>query len=262
MEIIVLSDPEAVFRECARGIVKRVASKPEAVLGLATGQTMLGVYGELVRAYREGEVCFSRVTTFNLDEYLGLPPHDPRTFRSYMQENFFSMVDIPEKNIHIPDSQPEDVGAECERYEILIRERGGIDVQLLGLGRDGHIGFNEPSSSLRARTRVKTLTEETLHDNFDRKPGPRFAITMGIGTILEAHAIILAAIGPHKAEPLSLAVEGPLSASCPASALQLHPLVKIICDGEAAARLKRRDYYEWVWRHKHEVGELTRYREK
>jgi len=258
MEVIILSDSESVFQEAARRIIDRVARKPDAVLGLATGRTMLGVYSELVRAYRAGEARFSRVTTFNLDEYLGLLPQDPRTFRSYMQTNFFESVDIEEKRIHIPDSQPDDVTAECDRYEALIRERGGIDIQLLGIGRDGHIGFNEPSSSLRARTRVKTLTEETLRDNFDREPGPRFAVTMGIGTILDAREIILLATGEHKSEPLSLAVEGPLTASCPASALQLHPCAKVICDREAAGKLKRRNYYEWVWRHKHEVENLSR----
>jgi len=257
MEIIILSDPEAVFRESARRIANRVARKPTAVLGLATGRTMLGIYSELVRAYRAGQVRFSHVTTFNLDEYLGLPSQDPRTFRSYMWEHFFGSVDIEDKRIHIPDSQPENIAIECDRYEALIREQGRIDIQLLGIGRDGHIGFNEPSSSLQARTRVKTLTEETLRDNFGREPGPRFAITMGIGTILEAREIILAVTGEHKAEPLSLAVEGPLTASCPASALQLHPCAKVICDRKAAGKLKRRDYYEWVWRHKHEAENLS-----
>lgn len=258
MEIIILSDPGSVHLEAARRIIDRVRSNPDSVLGLATGRTMLGIYRELVRAYCAGEVRFSRVTTFNLDEYLGLPARDPRTFRAFMRDNFFGSVDIEEKRTHIPDSQPDDVTAECDRYESMIRKRGGIDVQILGIGRDGHIGFNEPSSSLRARTRVKTLTEETLRDNFGREPGPRFAITMGIGTILDAREIILVATGDRKAEALSLAVEGPLTASCPASALQLHPSAKVICDREAAGMLKRRDYYEWVWRHKHEVEELGR----
>jgi glucosamine-6-phosphate deaminase len=148
---------------------------------------------------------------------------------------------------------PDDVEKECEDFEKAIKGKGGIDLQLLGIGRDGHIGFNEPSSSLQARTRVKTLTDETLRDNFGSTEGPRFAITMGIGTIMEAKEIVLLAIGDEKSKAMACMIEGPVTASCPASALQLHPKVKLIIDREAARLLKRKDYYVWVWEHKREV---------
>ncbi len=253
MEIIILDNYQEVCEEVGRRIISLIKAKPDAVLGLATGRTMLGIYEYLVKAYKEGRVDFSLVTTFNLDEYLGVLPTDPLSFHYYMEENFFKHVNIPRENIHIPSPMPEDVEEECERYERAIKEAGGIDLQLLGIGRDGHIGFNEPTSSLQSRTRIKTLTEETLRDNFPEGKGPRFAITMGLGTILEAREIILVASGKSKAEAIAAAVEGPLSASCPASVLQLHPKVKVIIDKEAASLLKRKDYYIWVYTHKRQV---------
>jgi glucosamine-6-phosphate deaminase len=223
------------------------------VLGLATGKTMIGIYKKLIADHERGRVDFSAVKTINLDEYLGLEREDPLSFHSYMTQNFFRFVNIKKQNILIPDPLPKDVETECEDYEEAIRERGGIDVQLLGIGRDGHIGFNEPSSSLMARTRVKTLTDETREDNFGDTEGPRFAITMGIGTIMDAREIILVALGEEKAKAISSMVEGPITSSCPASALQLHPKVKVILDNQAAHLLERKDYYLWVWEHKKEV---------
>ncbi len=253
MEIVILNSYDEVCREVADRIILLVRRKPNAVLGLATGKTMLGVYRYLVKAYEEGLVDFSRVTTFNLDEYLGVLPVDPESFHYYMEENFFKHVNLKKENIFIPSPFPEDLQEECENYEKKIKEKGGIDLQLLGIGRDGHIGFNEPSSSLTSRTRVKTLTEQTLKDNFPEGKGPRFAITMGLGTIMEAKEIILAACGREKAEAVAAAVEGPISSSCPASVLQMHPRAHIILDREAASLLKRKDYYLWVFRHKKEV---------
>lgn len=253
MEIIILDNYEEMCEEVGRRVISLIKAKPDAVLGFATGRTMIGIYEYLVKAYREGRVDFSLVTTFNLDEYLGVLPNDPDSFRYFMNEHLFKHVNIPEENINIPSSLPEDVAKECEEYERKIKEAGGIDLQLLGIGRDGHIGFNEPSSSLQSRTRVKTLTEETLRDNFPEGKGPRFAITMGLGTILEAKQIILAASGKEKAKAVADAVEGPLSSSCPASILQFHPNVKIILDKEAAILLKRKDYYIWVYTHKRQV---------
>jgi glucosamine-6-phosphate deaminase len=158
---------------------------------------------------------------------------------------------------------PDDVEKECEGYEEAIKKKGGVDIQLLGIGRDGHIGFNEPSSSLQARTRVKTLTDETLLDNFGTTDGPRFAITMGIGTIMDAREIVLLAVGQEKAKAIASMAEGPVTASCPASALQLHPKVKIIIDQEAGHSLERKDYYRWVWNHKKEADRPHRlYRKK
>lgn len=253
MEIIILDTEEAVYREASEQVLSLVHKKPDAVLGLATGRTMVGVYRHLVEAYTQGRVDFANVTTFNLDEYLGVDPEDPLSFRSYMETHFFKKVNLAKKNIFLPESLPEDVEEACRAYEQKIQEKGGMDLQILGIGRDGHIGFNEPSSSLMARTRIKTLTDETLLDNFGTTVGPRFAITMGIGTIMEARKIILVAVGREKAKAVAQAVEGPVSASCPASALQLHPVVKVILEKEAAGLLERRDYYEWVWRHKREA---------
>lgn len=253
MEVIILPNEKDVFREATARIVELIQRKPDAVLGLATGKTMLSLYQKLIVAYKEGKVDFSSVNTINLDEYLGIDPENPLSFHSYMRKNFFEHVNVPQGNILIPNPLPEDVEGECENFEQAIKNRGGIDLQILGIGRDGHIGFNEPSSSLQARTRVKTLTEETLRDNFGSTKGPRFAITMGIGTIMEAREIILLAIGDEKSKAISCMVEGPVTASCPASALQLHPKVKVIIDREAARLLKRKDYYIWVLEHKREV---------
>lgn len=253
MEIIILANREAVYEEASSRVVEWIRKKPSAVLGLATGKTMLGIYKNLIADHELGRVDFSAVKTINLDEYLGLDRADPLSFHSYMYQNFFKFVNIKKQNILIPDPLPEDVETECGAYEEAIKERGGIDVQLLGIGRDGHIGFNEPSSSLMARTRVKTLTDETLKDNFGSTEGPRFAITMGIGTILDAKEIILVAIGEEKAKAVSSMIEGPITSSCPASVLQLHPKVKVILDNQAANLLERKDYYLWVWEHKKEA---------
>jgi glucosamine-6-phosphate deaminase len=253
VEIIILATEEDVYAEASSRVVDHIHKKPSAVLGLATGKTMLGIYKNLIADHKKGQVDFSAVKTVNLDEYLGLDSNDPLSFYSYMFQNFFQHVNVKKENILIPDSLPEDVETECAAYEEAIRERGGIDVQLLGIGRDGHIGFNEPSSSLQARTRVKTLTDETLRDNFGSIEGPRFAITMGIGTIMDGREIILVAVGEEKAKAIALMVEGPVTASCPASVLQFHPKVKVILDSDAAQLLERKDYYMWVWEHKKEV---------
>lgn len=258
MEIIILPGYQEVNREVTRRILSLIQKNPSAVLGMATGRTMLGIYRELISAYQKRKIDFSRVTTFNLDEYIGFDHDDPTTFHSYMRRNLFDHLNISPANTHIPPSCPEDLHSACQEYERRLRESGGIDLQLLGIGREGHIGFNEPSSSLQARTRVKTLTEITLRDNFDHSKGPRFAITMGIGTIMEAHEIILVALGGEKADAVACTVEGPVSAMCPASVLQLHPRVKIIIDEEAAGDLEKQDYYKWVWKHKHLVDEILK----
>ena len=223
MEIIILEAEKAVYKEASSRIVQGIRKKPCLVLGLATGKTMLGIYKNLIADFERGLVDFSSVRTVNLDEYLGLSPKDPMSFHSYMDRHFFKHVNVDPDNTLIPDPLPENVDRECEAYEETIENWGGIDIQLLGIGRDGHIGFNEPSSSLQARTRVKTLTDETLKDNFGNSKGPRFAITMGIGTILDAREIILVAIGAEKAESVARMVEGPVTASCPASAAPIKP---------------------------------------
>jgi glucosamine-6-phosphate deaminase len=201
--------------------------------------------------YQAGSLDFSRVTTFNLDEYLGLPAAHPQSFNHFMQTNFFRHVNVPPRNIHIPDgSIRPDYDAYCASYEQSIRAAGGIDLQLLGIGRNGHIGFNEPTSSLASRTRLKVLSRETLDDNAKFfAPGeesPRCAITMGIGTILEARKILLLANGASKAAAIAKSIEGPITCAVSASALQLHPDVTFLLDEPAATQLTQRDYYNRV----------------
>jgi len=217
---------------------------------LATGSTPLLLYRELVQM----KLDWSRVTTFNLDEYVGLAPDHPASFQRFMWENLFSRVNIVKSNVHIPDGQAEDIPGFCLRYEQQIRVAGGIDWQLLGIGTDGHIGFNEPSSSLASRTRIKTLTQQTRADNARFFGGetavPHHVITMGIGTILEARQVVLLAFGPDKARAVAEAVEGPITAMNPASILQLHPVARIVLDEPAAAHLRKADYYRWVYDNK------------
>src|SRR5690242_4663119 len=245
------ANAEEVGREAARIVANAVRRNPALRLGLATGNTMVGMYKELVRMHQKDGLDFSRVITFNLDEYLGLSAKHPRSFRHFMDENFFSHANLAPRNIHIPDGSVKgDFDEYCASYEKAIRDAGGIDLQILGIGRNGHVGFNEPTSSIGSRTRLKVLSQETIEDN--RKffaPGeeiPQCAITMGIGTILEAKRILLLATGSSKAEPIAAAIEGPLTASVTASALQLHPDVTFLVDQQAGAQLKQQDYYRRV----------------
>jgi glucosamine-6-phosphate deaminase len=244
-------DYESLSTTAARIIAAAVRRKPSLVLGLATGGTTSAMYSHLVRMHRDEALDFSKVVTFNLDEYIGLPPEHPRSFHHFMDRNFFSRVNIPRQQIHIPDGTIRHGYEEyCAGYEAAIRTSGGIDLQILGIGRDGHIGFNEPSSSLGSRTRPKTLSHTTLDDNRrDFSPGeemPTAAITMGIATILEAKRIVLLASGSAKAKAVAKAIEGPITASVSASALQLHPDVTFLIDEDAARELTQADYYRRV----------------
>ncbi len=255
MEIIIQPTPEAGGIIAARIIAKLVRAKPDCVLGLATGSTPLGTYRELIRMHREDGLDFSKVTTFNLDEYVGLTAEHPQSYRAFMAEHFFRHVNVDAGRTHIPDGMARDIPAECARYEAAIAEAGGIDLQLLGIGTDGHIGFNEPSSSLASRTRIKTLTERTRADNArffggDLAQVPFHCITMGVGTIMASREVLLLAFGENKADAVSAAVEGPITAMNPASVLQMHPVAKCVVDEAAAAKLSRRDYYRWVFEHK------------
>ncbi|MFW6123967.1 MAG: glucosamine-6-phosphate deaminase [Acidobacteriota bacterium] len=258
MEIIILPSYKQVSHEVSHRIIVAVRKNPGLVLGLATGKTMLGVYQKMIYAHQKENIDFSQVKTFNLDEYIGFDTNDPITFHYYMKQNLFSKININPKNTHILPTRPKSIEGACRKFENLIKKSGGIDLQILGIGREGHIGFNEPSSSLQARTRVKTLTETTLRDNFGLEKGPRFALTMGIGTIMDSKQILLVASGKEKAQAIARAVEGPLSSSCPASILQFHRNAKIILDQQAASLLKRKDYYEWVWKHKNEVNDVIK----
>lgn len=252
MEIIIQPTPEAATRIAARIVKRLLAEKPDAVLGLATGATPMELYRELIAA----KLDWSRVTTFNLDEYVGLPRDHAQSYHTFMWENFFQHINIPPENVHLPDGNAPDIPRFCSEYEQGIREAGGIDLQLLGIGSDGHIGFNEPSSSLASRTRIKTLTEQTRRDNARYFGGeddvPHHVITMGIGTIMEARQILLLAFGSKKARAIAEAVEGPVTAINPASMLQMHPVVKCCLDSAAASQLKRAEYYRWVYDNKPE----------
>ena len=251
MLVVLKKDYEEVSREAARLVAGAVRSKPDIVLGLATGSTPLGLYNELVALHRAGSLDFSRASSFNLDEYLGLADAHPQSFHHFMQENFFSKVNLPRERAHIPDGTiTGDYDNYCARYERSIKAAGGIDLQILGIGRNGHIGFNEPTSSLASRTRLKALSRETVEDNRHVFSGesemPKCAITMGIGTILESRRVLLLASGRSKAAAIAKAIEGPISSSVSASALQMHPDVTFIIDEEAAYSLTQRDYYRHV----------------
>ena len=254
MEVLIRKEAEICCLLGAKIIARVVLEKPDAVLCLATGRTPLRLYQELIRMHREEGLDFSRVTTFNLDEYVGLPATHDQSYRWFMRENFFRHIIIDPKRTHVPDGTARDLHAECRGYEQRIADSGGIDIQLLGLGRNGHIGFNEPTGSLHSRTWVNILTKQTLRDNSavfgSREAMPKHAITMGIGTILDARRCLLIAFGPAKVRAVQQMVEGPLSAICPGSALQLHPRATVILDESAAAGLRYADHYRWIDRHK------------
>lgn len=246
MRIILTQDAEEAGALVAEHILGRLAEKPDLVLGLATGSTPIDVYRRLREAHAGG-VDFSRVRTFNLDEYLDLPGEHPQSYRTFMRTHLFDGLNVPAEQIHFPPSEGADLVARCQAYEEAIRAVGGIDIQLLGIGRNGHIGFNEPTSSLASRTRIKTLTERTLADNArfygPDEEQPTLAATMGIGTILDAKEIVLQALGKKKAEAVWAMVEGPLTSFFPASVLQLHDRVRAYFDPEAASLLRMRGYY-------------------
>ena len=249
MDVWILESAQAVAVKAADICADLIQSKPDARLGLATGTTPKALYAELIRRNQLGHLSFSRIETFNLDEYLGIGPQHPQSFHRAMRDSLFAHVDIDPVNTHLPAGDSVDPAAEATAYEALIRARGGIDLQILGIGRNGHIGFNEPGSSLRSRTRVKTLSRATLRDSHLPKPdfeAPVMAITMGIGTILDARALLVLATGATKAAAVAAALEGPLAASCPASAIQLHPDATVVLDMAAAAELRLTDYYELV----------------
>jgi glucosamine-6-phosphate deaminase len=252
VRVIIESDAAAASLRAARFVAELVRKKPHCVLGLATGSTPLAAYRELIRQHREEGLDFSQVTTFNLDEYVGLGPTHPQSYRCFMQQNLFDHINIDSNRTHVPDGRALDFETHCRQYEQRIKDAGGIDLQILGIGTDGHIAFNEPGSSLGSRTRLKTLASETIHDNARFFGGadkvPRLAVTMGVGTILESRRCLLLAYGSHKAAAVHATVEGPVTAQVTASALQLHREVIGIFDEAAAGLLVRRDYYAEVER--------------
>jgi glucosamine-6-phosphate deaminase len=247
MKIVLTDSGDQAAGLVSARILEALEAKPDLVLGLATGSTPLGVYERLRAAHARGDADFSKVHTFNLDEYLDLAGDHPQSYRHFMGEHLFSGLNVPKENIHFPPSEGNDLVRRCADYEAEIAAVGGIDIQLLGMGRNGHIGFNEPTSSLRSRTRIKTLTKRTLSDNkrfyAEGETQPVLASTMGIGTILDAKLILLQAYGIKKARAIQAVVEGPVSSFFPASALQIHAAVTCFFDPQAASLLTMRDYY-------------------
>jgi len=237
----VFPDYEALSKACADFVARAIRRHPRLVIGLPTGDTPLGVYGELVSAYRRDEVDFSGITTFNLDEYLGLPPGHPASFATYMEDNLWRNVNLDPENVHIPASRPEDPLQECAAYEAAIRKAGGLDLTLLGIGVNGHIGFNEPGTPWDTATHVATLSHSTQSRQSGFDAGdvekPDRAVTMGIQTILSSRAVLLLASGSDKAPALERALAGPRSVDCPASSLRKHPCLVVLCDRSASRGL-------------------------
>jgi glucosamine-6-phosphate deaminase len=257
MEIIIKKNALEGSHTAARVVARLVHEKPNAVIGLATGSTPLVLYKELVRMHQEEALDFSQVTTFNLDEYIGLPRDHEQSYYTFMWKNLFSQINIKAENVHIPDGMAKDVPAFCAEYERKIIKAGGIDIQILGIGSDGHVGFNEPTSSFSSRTRIKTLTQQTVADNArffdgDESQVPHHCITMGIGTIMDARMNLMLAFGDGKAEAIAATVEGAVASIMPASILQHHPSAKVFIDESAAGSLKLADYYRWVYNGKPE----------
>ncbi len=247
MEIVIRPDADAAANLVARVIAQAIQSNPRLVIGLATGNTMEAVYARLVQKHVEEGLDFSGCHTFNLDEYVGLSGSQVNSYRHYMNHHLFSRVNIDLQNTHLPDGMAPDLAAECARYERLIAGQGGIDLQLLGIGQNGHLGFNEPLSAFRSRTRVKILSPVTRAQNAPLFPRPDLvpqrAITMGVGSILDCRRCILLATGEEKAAMIAKAVEGPITSMISATALQLHPECTIVLDEAAASQLMESDYH-------------------
>ncbi|HEY3931497.1 MAG TPA: glucosamine-6-phosphate deaminase [Verrucomicrobiae bacterium] len=251
MEVIIRPNADAAADLVARIIARELRNNPRLVMGLATGNTMESVYARLVQMHREEGLDFSACRTFNLDEYVGLPGDHPSSYRHYMNHHLFQQVNIDLQNTHLLDGTATDLVAECANYERLITEGGGIDLQLLGIGQNGHLGFNEPLSALRSRTRVKILSPMTRAQNAplfsNPNQVPHRAVTMGVGTILDCRRCLLLATGEEKAAIIAKAVEGPITSMVSATALHLHPECTVILDEAAATQLKESDYYHWTF---------------
>lgn len=256
VEILIQPDAVQAARLAAGLVANRLSRKPGLVLGCATGRTMERIYAELVMLHQCQGLDFSQCRTFNLDEYIGLEPSDPRSYHYYMRQHLFDKVNINLSNTHLPHGYATDLKAEAQRYEQEILNVGGIDLQLLGIGETGHIGFNEPLSALMSRTRDKALAPLTLQQNARFFGGadfvPKRALTMGVGTILEAKEIVMVVTGEAKADILAKATEGPITAMISATALQLHSNCKVIVDEAAARHLQGKDYYRWIFEHEPE----------
>lgn len=243
MKIISASDYGSMSRKAANIISAQVILFPDSVLGLATGSTPIGIYRQLIDWYQKGDIDFSRTHTVNLDEYCGLPADNDQSYHYYMYSNFFNHVNIPAENINIPDGTAEDIEVECKRYDGLIAELGGIDLQILGIGNTGHIGFNEPDESFDKTTHCVKLKEKTIKANsrFFESPGqvPKYAVTVGIKAIMQAKKLLLVANGSGKSEILYRALFGPITPSIPASILQLHPDLTVVATQDALSQIRK-----------------------
>ncbi|MCR5054660.1 MAG: glucosamine-6-phosphate deaminase [Lachnospiraceae bacterium] len=239
MKVIKAKDYEDLSRKAANIISAQVIIKPDSVLGLATGSTPLGIYRQLIEWYKKGDIDFSDVTTINLDEYRGLSPGNDQSYHYFMQENFFRYVNVPKDRIHIPDGEDPDSDRACRDYDVIIKKAGGIDLQLLGIGRDGHIGFNEPGAAFGLETHCVDLAESTMAANArffgDKDKVPRQAYTMGIKSIMQAKKVLMVASGREKAEIIRDAILGPVTPQVPASILQMHPDFTLVIEREAAS---------------------------
>ncbi|EFL02565.1 glucosamine-6-phosphate isomerase [Streptomyces sp. SPB78] len=252
MEVVIVPDAQAGGRLVADAIARLLRRKPEALLGVATGSTPLPVYQALTGLVRSGDADVSRARIAQLDEYVGLPAGHPESYRAVVLREVVEPLGLDPSAFLGPDGSAADVQAACEEYDRALKDAGGVDLQLLGIGTDGHIGFNEPCSSLASRTRIKTLTEQTRVDNArffddDIAQVPHHVITQGIGTILEARHLVLLATGENKAEAVAQSVEGPVASLVPASALQLHPHATVVVDEAAATKLKLAGYFRATW---------------
>lgn len=251
MQVIILDNEQQVSSQAATWVQELINKKHDAVLGLATGSTPINLYKNLVTLYQEKKLSFKDISSFNLDEYYNIDPANPQSYRSFMNENLFNHVDIDPANTHLPtcnkDQNPRSQGLS---YEQAIKDHNGIDLQVLGLGANGHIGFNEPTSSLSSRTRIKTLTQQTLVDNSrlfqPDEEQPKMAMTMGIATIMDSRYVLLMATGKNKAKAVKDMITGPVSAMCPASILQMHENVVIIVDKDAASELENQEYFQFA----------------
>lgn len=254
MEVIILPSSKETGVVAANAIDDLVRKNPHAVLGLATGSSPLPIYDELARRYEEDGLSFAEVKGFALDEYVGLPVGHYESYREVIRREFTNRVDVNPDNVHGPDGSAADIQAACLAYEEAIKAAGGIDLQILGVGTNGHIGFNEPGSSLASRTRIKTLADQTREDNarfFDNiDQVPSHVLTQGLGTIMDARHLVLIASGTGKAEAIKALVEGPITASCPGSVLQLHPHVTLVIDEEAASKLDGAASYRHAYENK------------
>ena len=255
MEVIILRDSEEIGGLAADAFGKLLDYKPDAVLGLATGSSPLAIYDELAARYEQGRISFKQARGFTLDEYVGLPADHPENYRNFIDRVFVSRVDFTPGAVQGPDGLATDIPAACAAYEQAIADAGGVDLQILGIGTDGHIGFNEPGSSLASRTRIKTLTRQTRMDNArffdgDLDAVPTHCVTQGLGTISEARHVLLVATGGAKAEAVHHMVEGAVTAMWPGSVLQHHPHTTVLLDDAAARRLRLADYYRETYQAK------------